>query len=156
MRAVEAKLGGSNRLQLNIFTINGSIILNKEAMKCLEKFQKKLELNPFIANPVSVEVNIKQFLEKRTPVLFQSNVSENKLKSSLSKVDVEYNSFFKLFSEDISTAGFTMTLMEGRTSELNNVLDDIKIAFESSFDTSKHNPNKWVCCGFCTIKSFYS
>jgi predicted RND superfamily exporter protein len=136
LRAVEAKLGGSNRLQLNISNTNGSIILNKKALKCLEKFQK--ELNPYITNPVSV-VNIKQFLEKRTPVLLQSNVSENKLKSTLSKVDIKANSFFKLFSEDLSTAGFTLTLMEGRTSELNKVLDDIKIAFESSFDTSAYN-----------------
>lgn len=137
LRAVEAKLGGSNRLQLNISSTDGSIILNKEAMKCLEKFQKKLDLNTYIANPVSV-VNIKQFLEKGTPVLLRSIVSENKLKSTLSKVDVRANSFFKLFSKDLSTAGFTLTLMEGRTSELNKVLNDIKIAFESSFDTSKY------------------
>lgn len=134
LRAVEAELGGSNRLQLNISTTNGSIILNKEAMKCLEKFQEKLELNTYITNPVSV-VNMKQFLEKRTPVLFQSNLSENKLKSTLSKVDDKANSFFKLFSKDLSTAGYTLTLMEGSTSDLNNVLDDIKLAFESSFDT---------------------
>jgi hypothetical protein len=48
--------------------------LNKEALKCLEKFQKKLELNKFISNPVSV-VNIKQFLEKPIPVLFRSLVT---------------------------------------------------------------------------------
>ena len=135
LRTVELELGGSNRLQINISTSDGNIILNKEALKRLEKFQGKLEANKFIANPVSV-VNIKQFLEKRTPVLFQSNVSEEKLKSALSEVDEKDNSFFKLFSEDLTTAGFTLTLMEGRTSQLNQVLNDIKVAFESSFDTN--------------------
>ena len=62
LRKVEVELGGSNRLQINISTSDGDIILNKQALKCLEKFQKKLELNKFISNPVSV-VNIKQFLE---------------------------------------------------------------------------------------------
>ena len=137
LRTVEIELGGSNRLQINISTSDGAIILNKEALKSLEKFQEKLETNQFISNPVSV-VNIKQFLEKRTPVLFQSNVSEEKLKSTLSEVDEKDNSFFKLFSEDLTTAGFTLTLMEGRTSQLNQVLDDIKIAFESSFDTKDY------------------
>ena len=93
LRTVEVELGGSNRLQINISTSDGNIILNKEALKRLEKFQGKLEANKFIANPVSV-VNIKQFLEKRTPVLFQSNVSEEKLKSALSEVDEKDNSFF--------------------------------------------------------------
>ena len=138
LRKVEVELGGSNRLQINISTHNGDVILNKEALKCLEKFQKKLELNKFISNPVSV-VNIKQFLEKPIPVLFRSLVSEKKLKSILSGVDVKDNSFFKLFSEDLTTAGFTLTLMEGRTSQLNQVLDDIKIAFETSFDTNNYN-----------------
>jgi predicted RND superfamily exporter protein len=137
LRKVEVELGGSNRLQINISTHNGDVILNKEALKCLEKFQKKLELNKFISNPVSV-VNIKQFLEKPIPALFRSLVTEKKLKSILSGVDVKDNSFFKLFSEDLTTAGFTLTLMEGRTSQLNQVLDDIKIAFETSFDTNNY------------------
>ena len=147
LRAVEVELGGSNRLQINISTSNGDVILNKEALKCLEKFQKKLELNTFISNPVSV-VNIKQFLEKRTPVLFPSNVPEEELKSTLSGVDVKDNSFFKLFSEDLTTAGFTLTLMEGRTSQLNQVLEDVKIAFESSFDT---NDYKLKINGFAVV-----
>ncbi|MBT8243644.1 MAG: MMPL family transporter [Winogradskyella sp.] len=137
LRTVETELGGSNRLQINITTADGSVILKQDALKSLEDFQKKLESNPLISNPVSV-VNIKQFLEKRTPVLFQSNVSEDRLKSTLSEVDAKDNSFFKLFSEDLTTAGFTLTLMEGRTSQLNQVLDDVKLAFESSFDTNEY------------------
>lgn len=138
LRKVEVELGGSNRLQINISTADGSAILNKDALKRLEDFQEKLEANPFISNPVSI-VNIKQFLAKRTPILFQSNVSETSLKNTLSEVDENENSFFKLLSEDLTTAGFTITLMEARTSQLNQVLDDIKLSFESTFDTEQYN-----------------
>jgi predicted RND superfamily exporter protein len=138
LRAVEVELGGSNRLQINISTSNGDMILNKDAMKRLEDFQNKLQENPLIANPVSV-INLKSFLEKRTPVLFQSNVSETKLKSTLANVDSNDNSFFKLFSEDLTTAGFTLSLKEVKTSELERVLEDIKRDFEASFNTTDYN-----------------
>jgi predicted RND superfamily exporter protein len=138
LRTVEVELGGSNRLQLNISTTNGNMILNKDAITKLEAFQNKLEVNPLISNPVSV-ITIKQFLEKRTPVLFQSNVSEEQLKTTLAEVDANENSFFKLFSEDLSSAGFTLTLMEMRTSELEQVLEDVKRDFESVFDTSEYS-----------------
>jgi predicted RND superfamily exporter protein len=138
LRTVEVELGGSNRLQINISTNNGDVILNKDAMKRLEDFQNKLQENPLIANPVSV-INLKSFLEKRTPVLFQSNVSEAKLKNTLAEVDTNDNSFFKLFSEDLTTAGFTLSLKEVKTSELERVLEDIKRDFEASFNTSDYN-----------------
>ena len=138
LRTVEAELGGSNRLQLNISTANGNAILDKETIKRFEDFQEKLQANHFISNPVSI-VNFKSFLEQRTPVLFQSNVSEEKLKKTLALVDNNDNNFFKLLSEDLSTAGFTLTLSEMKTSELEQVLDDIKIAFESTFDTNNYN-----------------
>lgn len=138
LRTVEVELGGSNRLQLNISTTNGDVILNKDAITKLEAFQNKLEANPLISNPVSV-VTIKQFLEKRTPVLFQSNVSEEQLKTTLAEVDANENSFFKLFSEDLTSAGFTLTLMEMRTSELEQVLEDVKRDFEAVFDTSEYS-----------------
>jgi len=138
LRAVEVELGGSNRLQINISTKNGEAILNKDAMKQLEEYQKKLEENPLIENPVSV-VTIKDFLEKRTPVLFQSNVSEDRIKSTLAQVDSNDNSFFKLFSEDLKTAGVTMTLMEMKTSELEQVLEDLKRDFITSFDVKNYD-----------------
>ncbi len=137
LRTVEVELGGSNRLQLNISTVNNEKIINREAIKQLENFQKKLEDNPLIASPVSV-ITIKSFLEKRTPVLFQSSISEDKIKNTLEGLDVNDNSFFKLFSEDLTAAGFTLTLKEMRTSELERVLDDIKRDFEASFDTSSY------------------
>lgn len=138
LRKVEEELGGSNRLQVNISTKNDELILNKDALKRLENFQVKLEKNKLISNPVSV-VTIKQFLEKRTPILFQSNASEETIKTTLSKVDANDNSFFKLFSDDLTTAGFTLTLKESKTSELNQVLNDIKLAFETSFNTDDYN-----------------
>lgn len=137
LRMVEVELGGSNRLQINISTANGMVILTKEAIKQLEIFQNKLEENPLISSPVSV-INIKSFLEKRTPVLFQSNVSQDKIKNTLAELGANDNTFFKLFSEDLSTAGFTLTLMEMKTSELEQVLDDIKRDFEASFDTADY------------------
>lgn len=138
LRAVEVELGGSNRLQLNVSTINNEKIVNREAIKQLENFQNKLDNNPLIASPVSV-ITIKSFLEKRTPVLFQSSISEDKIQSTLAELDVNNNSFFKLFSEDLTTAGFTLTLKEMRTSELEQVLYDIKRDFEATFDTSFYN-----------------
>ncbi|WP_400075620.1 RND family transporter [Winogradskyella sp. R77965] len=137
LRTVEVELGGSNRLQINVSKKNAQNILNKDAMKALEKFQNKLESNVFISNPVSV-VNFKSFLEKRTPVLFQSNVTENRLKNTLSSVENTDNNFFKLFSKDLSTAGFTLTLSEMKTSELEQVLEDIKSAFKESFNTDDY------------------
>lgn len=133
LRLVESELGGSSRLQLNISTVNGEKILNKKAMKSLEDFQNKLENNPLIASSVSV-VNIKSFLEKRTPVLFQSNVSEERIKNTLASVDNDENGFFKLFSEDLTTASFTLSLRDMKTSELEQVLEDVKRDFESTFD----------------------
>ncbi|WP_111683267.1 efflux RND transporter permease subunit [Winogradskyella tangerina] len=138
LRTVEVELGGSNRLQLNISTKSGNAILNRDAVKRFEEFQAKLEANEFISNPVSI-VNFKSFLEQRTPVLFQSNLSEEKIKNTLSMVDTDDNNFFKLFSEDFSTAGFTLTLSEMKTSELEQVLEDIEVAFKSTFDTETYN-----------------
>ncbi len=138
LRTVEIELGGSNRLQLNISTTNGDVILNKDAIEKLEAFQNKLEANPLISNPVSV-ISIKSFLEQRTPVLFQSNISEDKLQNTLAEVDANDNSFFKLFSDDLTTAGFTLTLMEMRTSELEQVLEDVKRDFESTFNTEAYS-----------------
>ncbi|NNE31771.1 MAG: MMPL family transporter, partial [Winogradskyella sp.] len=137
LRAIETQLGGSNRLQLNI-TSNIKQILNKEALKNLEVFQNKLESNPLISNPVSV-INIKSFLEKRTPVLFQTNISDERLKTTLAKADDVDNSFFKLFSKDLKTAAFTLTLREMKTSELESVLEAVKRDFEASFNTDEYS-----------------
>ncbi|MCT4629368.1 MMPL family transporter [Winogradskyella sp.] len=147
LRIVEEQLKGSSRLQLNVSTISGNAILNREAMKQLEVFQNKLEDNPLIIAPVSV-VNIKSFLEKRSPVLFQSNVSEERVKKILSTVDNTDNNFFKLFSEDFSTAGITLSLPEMTTSELEQILVDIEQNFQETFN---NNAFKLKINGFAVV-----
>ncbi|WP_426431947.1 efflux RND transporter permease subunit [Winogradskyella sp. HB-48] len=138
LRIVENQLKGSSRLQLNVSTKNGESILSREALRQLEDFQNKLEENPLITAPVSI-VNIKSFLQKRSPVLFQNNVLESKIKATLSSVDTNDNSFFKLFSEDFSTAGITLSLPEMTTSELEKILVDIEQDFKTSFKTNDFN-----------------
>ncbi|MGC1205099.1 MAG: MMPL family transporter [Flavobacteriaceae bacterium] len=132
LRIVENELKGSSRLQLNISTKNGTKILNADAMKYLERFQKKLEDNPLISAPVSV-VNIKSFLEKRTPVLFQTNISEDKVASVLASADNKDNSFFKLFSEDFTSAGITIGLKESTTERLEKILFQVEKDFNDTF-----------------------
>jgi hypothetical protein len=138
LRIVEKQLKGSSRLQLNVSTKDGSTILSRDAMLQLENFQNKLEENPLIIAPVSV-IDVKSFLEKRSPILFQSNISEEQIKTTLSKVDNTDNSFFKLFSKDLSTAGITLSLPEMTTSELEKILEDIERDFEASFKAEDYD-----------------
>ena len=139
LRHIESKLRGSSRLQLNITTEDQSSILSSKTFKKLQNFQNKLDENIFINAPVSI-VNIKNFLEKRSPVLFQSNVSSQKIKETFDSFELN-NSFFKLFSEDFSTASFTLSLPEMTTSELDQVITDIKRDFKASFNTNKYALN---------------
>jgi hypothetical protein len=138
LRMVENKLHGSSRMQLNISAINGEKIVAKEAMKQLEDFQNKLEKNPLINAPVSV-INIKSFLEKRTPILFQTNISNDKVNSMLTSVDNKDNSFFKLFSNDFTSAGITISFKEIKTSQLEQLIADIQKDFDATFDTKAYN-----------------
>lgn len=133
LRIVESQLKGSSRMQLNISKVNGGKILTKEAMSQLEDFQKGLEENPLINAPVSA-VNIKSFLEKRTPVLFQTAVSDEKIENILASVDNSDNSFFKLFSNDFSSAGITISFKDIKTSQLEQLISDIQKDFEATFN----------------------
>jgi len=137
LRIVEQNLNGSSRMQLNVFTKNGDKIVSSQAMKQLEVFQQKLNDNPIINAPVSV-INLKSFLEKRSPVLFQSNVSEAKIKQTLSSVDNNENSFFKLFSDDLTSAGITISFKEIKTSQLEKLIQTIKDDFKSTFNTDDY------------------
>lgn len=132
LRTVENELKGSSRLQLNISTKNGAKILSTDAMKYLERFQKKLEDNSLISAPVSV-VNIKSFLENRTPVLFQTNISQDKVENVLASVDNKENSFFKLFSKDFTSAGITIGLREANTERLEKILFQVEKDFNETF-----------------------
>ncbi|RZN83864.1 MAG: RND transporter [Winogradskyella sp.] len=136
LRYVESKLNSSSRLQLNITSKNGTM-LEREAIFQLEKLQTELNDNPLLSAPVSV-VNIKQFLEKRSPVLFQSNISTETINATLTDIGDNSSEFFKLYSEDFKTAGITLGVKEIKTSELELVLSDIKTAFQTHFETDKY------------------
>ena len=137
LRIIENELNGSSRLQLNILTSNGEKILNAEAMKYIEQFQEKLQANALINAPVSV-VNIKQFLEKRTPVLFQTNISQDKMESTLSSIENKDNNFFTLFSEDFKSVGITISFKEIKTSQLEQLLFEVKRDFDDTFPLDKY------------------
>jgi len=136
LRFVESKLNSSSRLQLNITSKNGTMI-NRDAISQLEKLQTELGSNSLLSAPVSV-VNIKQFLEKRSPVLFQSNISKATIDETLTDIGDNSSEFFKLFSEDYKTAGITLGVKEIKTSELELVLADIKMAFQKHFKTDNY------------------
>ncbi|MEM1001626.1 MAG: MMPL family transporter [Bacteroidota bacterium] len=134
---VEEQLNSSSRLQLNISSKNGSM-LEKGSMKKLEAFQSNLEDNPFAAHPVSI-VNLKQFLEARSPVLFQSNLNEDKIKNTMQCIGTSDNQFFTLLSEDLKTTSIVMGVKEIKTSELENLLSDIERKFQEQFNPSDYD-----------------
>ncbi|WP_232827369.1 efflux RND transporter permease subunit [Winogradskyella aurantiaca] len=137
LRIVEQELNSSSRLQLNITTNKGSM-LERENIKKLESFQTNLEGNIFAAHPVSI-VNLKQFLEARSPILFQSNINEEKIKFALQRIGMTDNQFFTLVSDDFKTTGLVLGVKEIRTSELETLLDDIKIRFKEQFDPDSYD-----------------
>ena len=136
LRWVESKLNSSSRLQLNI-TSKHSNMLERDGLKQLEQFQNKLNTNPLMTSPVSV-VNVKSFLEQRSPILFQSNVSREKITNVISEISDNGDEFFKLFSDDFKTAGITLGVKELKTSELEEVLSAVETDFKSSFNTEDY------------------
>ncbi len=132
LRYVESKLNSSSRLQLDISAPSGKKMFNKEALILLGAFQKKLQSNPLIGNIVSI-VDIKSFLEARTPLLVQPSVSEVDIKKTFASIHNSENGFFKVFSEDCSSAGITVSFKEMKTSQLEQMLFDIKNDFNSVF-----------------------
>jgi predicted RND superfamily exporter protein len=83
-------------------------------------------------------VDIKYFLEKRNPILVQPTISQEEIERTLASVDNDENSFFKLFSDDFKSAGITVSFKEMKTSQLEQMLSDIKRDFESTFDTKAY------------------
>lgn len=138
LRLIESKLNGSSRLQINITTTSNNSILTKDFINSLEVFENKLQSNGLLALPVSV-LSLKSFLEQRTPMLFQSNFDQEKLKGMLAETNQTGESFFTLFSEDFETAGVTVNVKELKTSELEKLISDISKDFESSFNTNDYS-----------------
>ncbi|MGF1554932.1 efflux RND transporter permease subunit [Paucihalobacter sp.] len=140
LRLIESKLNGSSRLQINIATTANNSILTKDFIKSLAVFESKLQSNELLAIPVSV-LSLKSFLEQRSPMLFQSNFDEEKLKGILADTQQTSESFFTFFSEDFETAGITVNVKELKTSELEKLISDISLGFESSFNTDDYSLN---------------
>jgi predicted RND superfamily exporter protein len=136
LRIIESNLGASSRIQINITTASEDDIFLDDGVVSLQKFQKQLDEHPLLSNPVSV-ITIKDFLEERTPVLFQSNINKTKLQSALTSYNEQSNSFYTFFSNDFKTVGITVGVKELKTSELESVMNDIETAFELSFNTEK-------------------
>ena len=134
LRLVEERLNSSSRLQLNI-TSNEGNMLDKDALKQLESFQSQLEKSTLYSAPISI-VNVKRFLEQRSPTIFQSNVSAKTIDETLGGINEDNNSFYTLFSEDFKTAGITLGVKELRTSELEALLTEIDQNFKTTFDNS--------------------
>jgi len=135
LREVEANLGSSSRLQINI-TSKNDMFIKPTAIKQLEKFQKAVASSELAKSPVSI-VNIKQFLEQRHPVLFQSNISASGLKSTMKDLSEDSQNFYKMFSSDFKTAGMTIGVKELKTSELEELLEHIETNFQQHFDTEQ-------------------
>lgn len=149
LRIVESQLNGSSRLQLNITSLEGEEVVTKEVIIALEEFQKKLEKIDLLATPVSI-IDIQKFLEQRSPVLFQSNVSAASLQELLKNNTLDSGSFYKLFSDDFKTLGVSVNVKEIKTSELEALLRGISKSFNSSFDNTKY---KLTINGFSVVFS---
>lgn len=136
LRLVEQNLNSSSRLQVNITSNKGDMV-KERAVNGLERFQNKLDSSSLLNAPISV-VNLKRFLEKRSPVLFRSNLSKTRLEKVMDEISDDNNEFYKLFSNDFKTAGITIGVKELKTSELERLLDQIESNFEHFFDPSEY------------------
>ena len=137
LRKVEAQLEGSSRLQLEISSTEGSNMMDKKSLELLRGFQEEIATNPLITAPISV-VNMAAFLEKRNPVLKGMAVSEQDAAQLLSSLENNDNQFFKLFSEDFSSVGITLSLPQMKTAQLEQVIESVKKTFQSHFDPTEY------------------
>lgn len=137
LRKVEAQLEGSSRLQLEISSASGSTVMDKKSLELLRSFQEEIAKNPLITAPISV-VNMAAFLEKRNPALKGMAVSEQDAAQLLRSLENNDNQFFKLFSEDLSSVGITLSLPQMKTAQLEQVIESVKKTFQSHFDPTEY------------------
>lgn len=137
LRKVEAQLEGSSRLQLEISSASGSTVMDKKSLELLRSFQEEIATNPLITAPISV-VNMAAFLEKRNPALKGMAVSEQDAAQLLRSLENNDNQFFKLFSEDHSSVGITLSLPQMKTAQLEQVIESVKKTFQSHFDPTEY------------------
>ncbi len=137
LRKVEAQLEGSSRLQLEISSASGSTVMDKKSLELLRSFQEEIATNTLITAPISV-VNMAAFLEKRNPALKGMAVSEQDAAQLLRSLENNDNQFFKLFSEDHSSVGITLSLPQMKTAQLEQVIESVKKTFQSHFDPTEY------------------
>ena len=137
LRKVEAQLEGSSRLQLEISSASGSTVMDKKSLELLRSFQEEIATNPLITAPISV-VNMAAFLEKRNTALKGMAVSEQDAAQLLRSLENNDNQFFKLFSEDLSSVGITLSLPQMKTAQLEQVIESVKKTFQSHFDPTEY------------------
>jgi predicted RND superfamily exporter protein len=137
LRIIENNLNSSSRLQLNISSKQGTMLETK-AVNHLERFQQKLDSSDLMAAPISV-VNLKRFLEKRSPILFRSNISNDDVYDIVQRLDNRDNSFYKFYSDDFKTVSITLGIKELKTSELQQILNEIRSNFQSEFSSEDYN-----------------
>jgi predicted RND superfamily exporter protein len=78
-------------------------------------------------------------LEKRSPILFRSNISNDDVYDIVQKLDNRDNSFYKFYSDDFKTASITLGVKELKTSELQQILNEIRTNFQSEFNSEDYN-----------------
>ena len=137
LKFIEKKIGGSTWLQLNISSKNGISLLQDSTLLKLEKFQLQLKKNELVSAPVSI-LNFKTFLEKRSPVLFQSNMNAKTLEGILKDSKKESNTFFSLFSDDFSRMAMTISAKELQTQEIEKLITSVKDDFKTTFNEDEY------------------
>jgi len=136
LHAIEAKIGGNARFQINIRKRDGGTLLNREELEKLTTFQQKIEGHPLLSTPVSV-INFKTFLENRRSALAVFNPVN--LPSLLQKDPATANPFFSLFSDDFSEVSVAVNVRELKTKQLEELLAEIDRDFAQSFDPAAYD-----------------
>lgn len=131
LHAIEAKIGGNARFQINIRKRDGETLLNQEDLEKLAAFQQKIDEHPLLATPISI-INFKTFLENRRSALAVFNPVN--LPSLLEAQPDNANPFFSLFSEDFSEVSIAANVREIKTKQLEELLATIDHDFAQAFD----------------------
>ncbi len=153
LQAIENQLNGSTRLQLNIVSTSGKSLLNTATFTKLKQFHKTLNDNKYATAPVSL-LNVKTFLEKRSPVLFQQGLSGVQLDSLLINSNSESNAFFSMFSENFSKLGISVNVKELKTKELETLFAQLKTNFDSIFDETYRLEIRGFSAVFAKLNTF--
>ncbi len=135
LELIEDKLGGSIRLQLNIYNDKSTSLLTKSNLEKLRIFQEKLDNNKNIIHPVSI-VDFQKFLESRSSSL--SIFGRPNFEKILKNNNAASNKFFSFFDKDLSYLAININIKELPTKDLRPLLSDIKKDFKSVFPEEEY------------------